>query len=95
MQKIHDLGAKAGIALSPATPITYVDELADILDFVLVMTVEPGFGGQKIIPEAINKITRIANKNYNINIFADGDCSAPNAKKFSKLVLQDAQSAHH
>jgi ribulose-phosphate 3-epimerase len=53
---IRDHGCKAGLALNPATPLSYLDHVMDRLDLILVMSVNPGFGGQAFIPEALNKI---------------------------------------
>jgi ribulose-phosphate 3-epimerase len=60
VQKIHGLGKKAGIALCPATPAQAVESIIPYIDLVLVMTVEPGFGGQKFIPGMADKIKKIA-----------------------------------
>ncbi|MGI5939541.1 MAG: ribulose-phosphate 3-epimerase [Thermoleophilia bacterium] len=56
---IKRLGAGAGVALNPGTDLTRVAELLPLVDFVLVMTVNPGFGGQKHIPAALNKLPRL------------------------------------
>lgn len=56
---IKDLGMKAGIAICPATPLCMIEELLSLADLVLVMTVNPGFGGQKIIPECVEKVARL------------------------------------
>lgn len=56
---IRECGAKAGAVLNPATPLAALDYVLDELDFVLVMSVNPGFGGQKFIPASIDKIKRI------------------------------------
>ncbi len=53
---IKELGAKAGVALNPSTPATVLEEVAADLDFVLVMSVNPGFGGQRFIPRALHKV---------------------------------------
>lgn len=55
---IRDAGARAGAALNPATPLAAVEEIATRLDLLLVMTVNPGFGGQKLIPETLDKVAR-------------------------------------
>jgi ribulose-phosphate 3-epimerase len=55
---IQDAGIKAGVALNPATPLSAVEEVVDRLDLLLVMTVNPGFGGQSLIPETLDKIAR-------------------------------------
>jgi ribulose-phosphate 3-epimerase len=53
---IKDCGCKAGLVFNPATPLHYLDHVLDKLDLVLIMSVNPGFGGQKFIPEALNKL---------------------------------------
>jgi ribulose-phosphate 3-epimerase len=57
---IQDRGIKAGIALNPGTPLAACEELLPILDFVLIMSVNPGFGGQKFISYTLDKIKRLA-----------------------------------
>jgi ribulose-phosphate 3-epimerase len=59
LQTIRGLGKKAGIALTPQTQVSAIDYLLDDVDLVLVMTVNPGFGGQKFIPEQVRKMKRI------------------------------------
>jgi len=59
IQQIHALGKKAGVALNPSTPACLLSEILGSLDLVLVMTVNPGFGGQKFIPETLPKIRQI------------------------------------
>lgn len=56
IHKIHDLQLKAGLALKPATPVSAMIPYADMLDMLLVMTVEPGFGGQDYLPESTGRI---------------------------------------
>ncbi|WP_020167484.1 MULTISPECIES: ribulose-phosphate 3-epimerase [Methylotenera] len=53
---IRDLGCKAGLVFNPATPLDYLDHVLDKVDMVLLMSVNPGFGGQKFIPETLNKL---------------------------------------
>lgn len=53
---IKDQGCKAGLVFNPATPLDWMDHVMDKLDMVLLMSVNPGFGGQKFIPEALNKL---------------------------------------
>jgi ribulose-phosphate 3-epimerase len=55
---IQEAGVRAGVALNPATPLSAVEEIVDRLDLLLVMTVNPGFGGQALIPETLDKIAR-------------------------------------
>ncbi len=59
IQEIRALGARVGVALNPATPLVALEEVLTELDFVLVMTVEPGFGGQDFIPSSLDKIARL------------------------------------
>ncbi|MDN0077361.1 ribulose-phosphate 3-epimerase [Crenobacter sp. SG2303] len=56
---IKDAGCKAGLVFNPATPLHYLDHVMDKIDMVLIMSVNPGFGGQKFIPEALNKIRMV------------------------------------
>ena len=53
---IHEQGCKAGLVFNPATPLSYLDHVIDKLDLVLIMSVNPGFGGQQFIPEALRKL---------------------------------------
>lgn len=73
---IHDCGVKAGLSIKPNTPVEVLDPFLEDLDLVLVMSVEPGFGGQSFIPEALNKIsylrTRIDQFDYDCLIEVDG-----------------------
>ena len=59
IQEIKANGARAGLVLNPGTPLTAVVELLPLVDQVLIMTVNPGFGGQKFIPQMVNKIQRL------------------------------------
>ncbi len=59
LSQIRDLGKKAGVVLNPATPIEMIEYILHLCDIVLVMTVEPGFGGQKFLPEMLPKIRRL------------------------------------
>jgi ribulose-phosphate 3-epimerase len=56
---IKDQGCKAGLVLNPATPLSHLDHVIDKLDLVLVMSVNPGFGGQKFIPQALKKLAAV------------------------------------
>ncbi|RMD79804.1 MAG: ribulose-phosphate 3-epimerase [Gammaproteobacteria bacterium] len=56
LQLIHDCGCKAGLVFNPATPLDYLDYVLDKVDMVLIMSVNPGFGGQKFIPSALRKL---------------------------------------
>jgi len=59
IQTIHALGMKAGVALNPHTPIHVLEEILPELDLVLIMSVNPGFGGQQFIPSTINKVRKL------------------------------------
>lgn len=59
LQAIRALGKKAGVTLNPGTPVETVENVIDLVDLILVMSVNPGFGGQKFIPAAIEKISRL------------------------------------
>lgn len=59
VQRIHDLGKKAGISIVPSTPVSVLEEILGYVDLVLVMTVNPGFGGQKLIPSCVKKISEL------------------------------------
>jgi ribulose-phosphate 3-epimerase len=59
LQHILDHGARAGVVINPATPLHTLDEVLDMVDYVLVMSVNPGFGGQKFLPSSIDKIRRL------------------------------------
>lgn len=85
IMKIKDHDMKVGIALSPNTPISAVLPYLDMVDMVLVMTVEPGFGGQAMIPETIEKVSEIKkyaieHKLYGLDIEVDGGINEYNAK---------------
>ncbi len=59
---IHDQGCKAGLAFNPGTPLHYLDHVLEKLDLVLIMSVNPGFGGQTFLPEALNKLRIVRHK---------------------------------
>ncbi|HUF19604.1 MAG TPA: ribulose-phosphate 3-epimerase [Burkholderiales bacterium] len=59
IQLIHDSGCKAGLVFNPATPLSWLDHTLDKLDLVLIMSVNPGFGGQKFIPAALTKLREV------------------------------------
>jgi ribulose-phosphate 3-epimerase len=59
LRMIQSEGAKAGVVLNPSTPVSTLDEVLGVADFVLIMSVNPGFGGQKFIPYALDKVRRL------------------------------------
>jgi ribulose-phosphate 3-epimerase len=83
VQRIKGLGKKAGVSLNPATPAKMLDYVLDDIDLVLVMSVNPGFGGQKFITSQLKKIEAIANRvtklGLTIDIEVDGGVDAKNA----------------
>lgn len=78
LQLINNLGCQAGLVFNPATPIDVLEWCAHYLHFVLVMTVNPGFGGQKLIPEVMTKITRIGQLYPSLNLCVDGGVTTQN-----------------
>ncbi len=59
LQLIHDQGCKAGLVFNPATPLHYLEHVLDKVDLILIMSVNPGFGGQSFIPQALKKIAAV------------------------------------
>ena len=76
IQHIHELGKKAGIAIVPSTPVSAIKEILECADIILVMTVNPGYGGQKLIPSCLKKVNELKKlreeNNYNYLISVDG-----------------------
>lgn len=83
LMRIRSLGKKAGVVLNPSTPLSALDHVLDMLDLVLLMSVNPGFGGQKFIPSTLPKIETLANRiaqaGLSIDIEVDGGVDAGNA----------------
>lgn len=83
IQEIHDLGIKAGVSLNPATSLATLDYILEEVDLVLIMSVNPGFGGQKFIPSALEKIRALREireeNNLNFQIQVDGGITLENA----------------
>ena len=79
---IKELGCKAGVAINPATPLETLEYVLQDIDMVLIMSVNPGFGGQKFIPQSIDKIKKlkqmIDSKNYTVDIQVDGGVTVDN-----------------
>ncbi len=82
LQLIRDQGCKAGLVLNPATPLDCLTYVMDRLDMILVMSVNPGFGGQKFIPSALQKLRElrrlIDNSGYDIRLEVDGGVTVDN-----------------
>ena len=87
LQSIRALGVKAGVALNPATSLSAVEYVADLADLILVMSVNPGFGGQSFIPSALEKVQRLADlraeKGYTFEIEIDGGVGLGNIAEVS------------
>ena len=85
--QIHDLGCKAGVALNPATPVETLVDILHAVDMVLIMSVNPGFGGQKFIPQALDKVRRLRALAPDLLIQVDGGV---NAETGAQLVAAGA-----
>lgn len=88
LQKIRSLGVKAGISLNPATPLCMLEEILTDVDLVLIMSVNPGFGGQKFIPSSLDKIKRLAEvrreRDLDFLIEVDGGVTLENASDIAR-----------
>ena len=86
LQAIRALGKKAGVSLNPATPASVLKHVLDRLDLILVMTVNPGFGGQAFIPAMLDKISEVRDmvRGRNIDIEVDGGITAHNAARCAR-----------
>lgn len=80
IEEIHKHGINAGIAIKPSTPVSVLAPFASKLHTVIVMSVEPGFGGQAMIPETLTKIKEIKKLNPNILVEVDGGVNRETAK---------------
>ena len=85
---IREEGCKAGLVFNPATPLAYLDHVLDKLDLVLIMSVNPGFGGQKFIASALDKLRtarrRIAESGYDIWLEVDGGVKPENIAEIAR-----------
>jgi ribulose-phosphate 3-epimerase len=90
--QIHRRGARAGVALNPATPLTAIEEILPELDYVLVMSVNPGFGGQAFLPSSLDKILRlrrqILERHLEAVIEVDGGVDATNIRVLHEAGAQ-------
>lgn len=84
---IKEQGCQAGLVFNPATPLNYLDHVMDKLDVILLMSVNPGFGGQSFIPSTLNKLQqvrqRIDNSGCNIRLEVDGGVKVDNIGKIA------------
>ena len=85
LSMIRDLGARSGVALNPATPLTTIEYVLDDLDQILIMSVNPGFGGQDFIPSVLPKIRRarkrLVKRRLEVEIAVDGGINVKTAPK--------------
>ncbi len=88
VQQIHDAGMKAGVTINPATPVCLLRDIVAQLDLVLLMSVNPGFGGQKFIPNTLNKVRElralIAETGSKAMIEVDGGVNAETGKQLAE-----------
>ena len=88
VRMIQGLGARAGVVINPATPVATLDEALGIVDYVLIMSVNPGFGGQKFIPYTLDKVRRLAQsrreKGLDFSIEIDGGVTLDNIGEMVK-----------
>ncbi|MDD4200593.1 MAG: ribulose-phosphate 3-epimerase [Eubacteriales bacterium] len=85
IQHIRSLGVKAGVSINPATPLYTLDYILEDVDMVLLMSVNPGFGGQKFIPSVLEKVRKLAEirktGGFNFEIELDGGATLDNVKE--------------
>ncbi len=85
--RIQELGAKAGVVINPATPVNTLVDILEFVDFVLVMSVNPGFGGQKFIESSLKRIAQLTKireeNNLSFEIEIDGGVTSKNIEKIS------------
>jgi ribulose-phosphate 3-epimerase len=83
LQAIRALGKKAGVTMNPATPVSSIEHVIDLVDLILIMSVNPGFGGQSFIPAALDKLKEVRTLvgARPIDIEVDGGVTAENAAK--------------
>ena len=88
IQLIHASGCKAGLVFNPATPLDYLDHVLDELDLVLIMSVNPGFGGQQFIPSALDKLRRgrgmIDRSGRDVRLEVDGGVKVDNIAEIAR-----------
>ena len=88
LQMIRDGGCKAGLVFNPATPLHYLDHVMDKLDMILLMSVNPGFGGQKFIPGTLDKLRlvkqRISESGLDIQLEIDGGVKVDNIREIAE-----------
>lgn len=92
LRLIRGLGVKAGVVVNPSTPVSALDDVLELADFVLIMSVNPGFSGQKFIPNALNKVRQLAQtvrkKGLSIPIEIDGGITQANVTEVVEAGVQ-------
>ena len=92
VQHIKSLGIKAGVSLNPATPLSALDAILEEIDLVLIMSVNPGFGGQQFIPSSLNKIKALKKmkdeRNPRLEIAVDGGINLDNVKTVTSAGVE-------
>lgn len=78
LHRIAELGCKPAVSINPATPVETILNVLDIVDMVLIMSVNPGFGGQSLIPYTLDKVKRLRDLKPNMNIQIDGGIKLDN-----------------
>jgi ribulose-phosphate 3-epimerase len=85
LQLIRDCGCKSGLVFNPATPLHYLDHVLDKVDMILLMSVNPGFGGQSFIPSTLDKLRQVRklidNSGHNIRLEVDGGIKIDNIRE--------------
>jgi ribulose-phosphate 3-epimerase len=88
LQMIREGGCKSGLVFNPATPLSYLEHVMDKVDIILLMSVNPGFGGQSFIPETLNKLRAarklIDDSGYDISLEIDGGVKVDNIKEIAE-----------
>lgn len=88
LNMIREEGAKAGVVINPHTPVAFLDDVLDIVDYVLVMSVNPGFGGQQFIPRSLDKVRQLERmrreRGLDFAIEIDGGITAENVGDVAK-----------
>ncbi len=88
LQLIHDQGCKAGLVFNPGTPLHHLDHVMDKLDMILLMSVNPGFGGQSFLPSALDKLRQVRKKiddsGFDIRLEIDGGVKIDNIREIKE-----------
>ena len=88
LQLIHDEGCKAGLVFNPGTPLHHLDHVMDKLDMILLMSVNPGFGGQSFLPSALDKLRQVRKKiddsGFDIRLEIDGGVKIDNIREIKE-----------